>query len=158
MARMPQLRFQLYTFAGSWPWCYGLAYVGLKLGERWDSDPRLRAIMHQADAVIVVALVAGLAWYIWRHWRSRRADRPSFGHPSPGLIGSREREATRARAVRSRRVDTRSARSRATVCARMANIVGWGCEAVRGDPGESGVNVRFQDACRAARYLLGSGA
>ena len=72
MARMPQLRFQLYTFAGSWPWCYGLAYVGLKLGERWDTDPRLRAIMHQADAVIVVALVAGLAWYIWRHWRSRR--------------------------------------------------------------------------------------
>ena len=72
MARMPQLRFQLYTFVGSWPWCFGLAYVGLKLGERWDSDPRLRAIMHQADAVIVVALVAGLAWYIWRHWRSRR--------------------------------------------------------------------------------------
>ena len=74
IARMPQLRFQLYTFAGSWPWCYALAYVGLKLGERWDSDPRLRAIMHQADAVIVVALLAGLAWWVWRHWRARRAD------------------------------------------------------------------------------------
>ncbi len=41
MARMPQLKFQLYTFVGSWLWCYALAYVGFKLGERWDSDPRL---------------------------------------------------------------------------------------------------------------------
>jgi membrane protein DedA with SNARE-associated domain len=73
MARMPQLRFQLYTFAGSWPWCFALAYVGMKLGQRWDSDPRLRAIMHKADAVVVVALIAGLAWFIWRHWRTRRA-------------------------------------------------------------------------------------
>ncbi len=74
MARMPQLPFQLYTFAGSWPWCFALAYVGMKLGERWESDPRLRELMHRADAVIVAALVAGLAWWVWRHWRSRRAD------------------------------------------------------------------------------------
>lgn len=74
IARMPQLPFQLYTFAGSWPWCFALAYVGFKLGERWDSDPRLRAIMHQADVVVVALLVAGLAWYVWRHWRARRAD------------------------------------------------------------------------------------
>jgi membrane protein DedA with SNARE-associated domain len=72
IARMPQLQFQLYTFAGSWPWCFALAYVGMKLGERWDSDPRLRAIMHQADAMVVVLLIAGLAWYVWRHWRARR--------------------------------------------------------------------------------------
>jgi membrane protein DedA with SNARE-associated domain len=72
IARMPQLQFQLYTFAGSWPWCFALAYVGMKLGEHWQSDPRLRAIMHQADAVVVVLLIAGLAWYLWRHWRSRR--------------------------------------------------------------------------------------
>jgi membrane protein DedA with SNARE-associated domain len=72
IARMPQLPFQLYTFAGSWPWCFALAYVGFKLGERWDSDPRLRAIMHQADVVVVALLVAGLAWYVWRHWRARR--------------------------------------------------------------------------------------
>src|SRR5215471_18178473 len=25
IARMPRLRFHLYTFAGSWPWCFGLA-------------------------------------------------------------------------------------------------------------------------------------
>ena len=71
MARMPQLKFQLYTFVGSWLWCYALAWVGMKLGERWDSDPRLRTIMHGADAVILAALAAAIAWYVWWHWRHR---------------------------------------------------------------------------------------
>jgi membrane protein DedA with SNARE-associated domain len=31
IARMPQLRFHIYTFVGSWPWCFALAYAGLKL-------------------------------------------------------------------------------------------------------------------------------
>ena len=33
IARMPRGRFHLYTFLGSWPWCLGLAYLGMKLGE-----------------------------------------------------------------------------------------------------------------------------
>jgi len=72
IARMPQLPFQLYTFAGSWPWCYALAYVGYLLGERWDSDPRLRAAMHGFDLVIAALLVLGLGWFVWRHLRGRR--------------------------------------------------------------------------------------
>ena len=71
IAGMPQMRFQLYTFLGSWPWCMALAYVGYVLGERWDSDPRLRDFMHRFDAVILVGLLALLAWYGWRHWRQR---------------------------------------------------------------------------------------
>lgn len=72
IARMPQLPFQLYTFAGSWPWCYALAYVGYLLGERWDSDPRLRAAMHRFDFAIVALLVLGLGWFAWRHLQGRR--------------------------------------------------------------------------------------
>ena len=34
IASMPQLRFHAYTFIGSWPWCYVLAYVGMKLGDQ----------------------------------------------------------------------------------------------------------------------------
>ncbi|HEX7966601.1 MAG TPA: DedA family protein [Stellaceae bacterium] len=75
IARMPQLRFQVYTFLGSWPWCYALAYVGYKLGERWDSDPSLREFMHRFDAVIVAAIVLGFGWYVWRHWHHRVAAR-----------------------------------------------------------------------------------
>lgn len=71
LAAMPRLRFHLYTFLGSWPWCFALAYVGFALGERWQSDPRLRAFMHQFDAVVAVALLALATWWIWRHWRQR---------------------------------------------------------------------------------------
>jgi membrane protein DedA with SNARE-associated domain len=71
IARMPQARFQIYTFLGSWPWCFALAYIGMKLGERWQSDPTLRDVMHRFDAVIVAAGVLALAWYVRRHWRHR---------------------------------------------------------------------------------------
>ena len=76
IARMPQGRFQLYTFLGSWPWCYALAYVGEQLGERWNTDPRLKAFMHRFDGVIVAGIVALVVWYVWAHWkhRTRRKD------------------------------------------------------------------------------------
>lgn len=73
IARMPLVRFHLYTFLGSWPWCFALAWVGMKLGHAWDSDPRLKAIMHKADAAIVVAVVAGVAWFVWHRRRARVA-------------------------------------------------------------------------------------
>jgi membrane protein DedA with SNARE-associated domain len=71
IARMPQARFQIYTFLGSWPWCYGLAYIGRELGERWDTDPALRQFMHRFDAVIIGAMVVAVVWYVRRHWRHR---------------------------------------------------------------------------------------
>jgi membrane protein DedA with SNARE-associated domain len=69
LARMPMLKFQLYSFIGSWPWCFALAYAGFVLGSRWDSDPTFRRLFHEFDAVIVVLLVAGLAWFICARWR-----------------------------------------------------------------------------------------
>jgi membrane protein DedA with SNARE-associated domain len=33
IARMPRVPFHVYTFLGSWPWCFGLAYLGMKLGD-----------------------------------------------------------------------------------------------------------------------------
>jgi membrane protein DedA with SNARE-associated domain len=71
IARMPRLRFHLYTFAGSWPWCFALAWIGMKLGEQWDKDPRLKQWFHRLDAVIVVLLLAGILWFVWSHWKNR---------------------------------------------------------------------------------------
>jgi membrane protein DedA with SNARE-associated domain len=72
LARMPMLKFQVYTFLGSWPWCLALAYVGFVLGARWDSDPTLRKLFHDFDAVIAVAALAALAWFVWSRWREIR--------------------------------------------------------------------------------------
>jgi membrane protein DedA with SNARE-associated domain len=72
LARMPMLKFQIYSFVGSWPWCFALAYVGMLLGARWDSDPTLRRLFHEFDAVIAAVLIAGLAWFVWSRWREVR--------------------------------------------------------------------------------------
>ena len=68
IARMPRGRFQLYTFLGSWPWCFALAWFGMKLGENWRV---LGKYLHKFDAVILAALVVGIAWFVWSHWQNR---------------------------------------------------------------------------------------
>ncbi|HUB29902.1 MAG TPA: DedA family protein [Terracidiphilus sp.] len=72
IAKMPQLRFHLYTFIGSWPWCFVLAYVGMKLGERWHTDPRFEEAFHRFHLVVELALVAAIVWFIWSHLDRRR--------------------------------------------------------------------------------------
>jgi membrane protein DedA with SNARE-associated domain len=71
VARMPQLRFHIYTFVGSWPWCLGLAWVGFKLGARWDSDPRLKTWFHRFDFAIGGLIVAAVVWFVWSRWQHR---------------------------------------------------------------------------------------
>jgi membrane protein DedA with SNARE-associated domain len=75
LARMPMLQFQIYTFLGSWPWCFGLAYIGMVLGARWDSDPTFRSLFHRFDAVILALLAAGAAWFVWARWRGIRRQK-----------------------------------------------------------------------------------
>jgi len=71
IARMPFWKFQVYTFVGSWPWCFLLAYVGVKLGQAWETNPALKRIMHSLDAVVLAVIVIAAGWYVWRHWRNR---------------------------------------------------------------------------------------
>jgi membrane protein DedA with SNARE-associated domain len=71
IARMPQLRFHIYTFIGSWPWCYALAYVGMKLGQAWETDPRFKAAFHRFHLAVEIVLVLGIVWFVWTHWKNR---------------------------------------------------------------------------------------
>jgi len=74
VARMNIPRFIIYTFAGSLPWCIGLAYVGQKLGEHWDKDPRLKTLFHRFDFVIGIVIVLAAAWWIWRHLKHSKSE------------------------------------------------------------------------------------
>jgi membrane protein DedA with SNARE-associated domain len=69
MARMPFMRFQIYTFLGSAPWCLALAYLGFRLGKAWDSDPAMRSFFQRFDWVVAGLLVASFAYYLFRRWR-----------------------------------------------------------------------------------------
>jgi membrane protein DedA with SNARE-associated domain len=75
VARMNIPRFIFYTFAGSLPWCLGLAYVGVKLGEKWNKDETLKTWFHRFDFVIGIVVVLGATWWIWRHIKHLRQDR-----------------------------------------------------------------------------------
>jgi membrane protein DedA with SNARE-associated domain len=68
IARMPLLRFHAYTFAGSFPWCLALAWLGMKAGENWRY---LGRYFHQFDVVIGLIIVAGVVWFLWTHWKHR---------------------------------------------------------------------------------------
>ena len=72
VARMRLVPFHIYTFVGSWPWCFGLAWIGMRLGGRWNSDPRLKEWFHRADALIAALLVVGVALYVWHRVRGVR--------------------------------------------------------------------------------------
>jgi membrane protein DedA with SNARE-associated domain len=74
VARMNLSRFVIYTFAGSLPWCLALAYVGQKLGEQWDKDPRLKTWFHRFDFLIGIAGVLFVTWWIWRHIKHSRVQ------------------------------------------------------------------------------------
>ena len=65
VARMPLFRFHLYTFIGSWPWCFGLAWIGMKLGDQWRTDPRLGGVLHKLDFLIVGLILAAGLWFVW---------------------------------------------------------------------------------------------
>jgi len=72
ISRMRLGTFCLYTFLGALPWSLALAYVGMKLGENWDT---LGGYFHKADILIGVLLVVAVTWYVWRHLNNLKKDR-----------------------------------------------------------------------------------
>ncbi|MCU1265786.1 MAG: Alkaline phosphatase [Acidobacteria bacterium] len=81
VARMNLTRFVLYTFAGSLPWCLGLAYVGQKLGEKWNKDETLKTLFHRFDFVIGIIGVLAIIWWVRRHLKHLKDDKAgAAGH------------------------------------------------------------------------------
>ncbi len=68
IARMPRIPFHIYTFLGSWPWCFGLAWLGVKLGDHWMD---LKPYFLKFKEVILVLLILGVGWFVRTHWKNR---------------------------------------------------------------------------------------
>ena len=43
----------------------------MKLGNAWNTDPRVKAVMHSLDVVIVVVVLAAVAWFVWHKLKAR---------------------------------------------------------------------------------------
>jgi membrane protein DedA with SNARE-associated domain len=78
IARMNQLRFHIFTFIGSWPWCFGLAYIGHRLGQRWNDDPKLKATMHGLDGLVLVIIAGLVIFYVVTRVRHARGEGRQF--------------------------------------------------------------------------------
>lgn len=73
LGRMNLVKFHIYTAFGSLIWCGGLAWLGMVLGDKWNSDPRIKAAFHSADLVIGVLLIAAVVAVAWFKLRGLRA-------------------------------------------------------------------------------------
>lgn len=67
IARMPLVRFLVYSAIGSYLWCLGLAALGARLGARWDI---LGPYFHRADVLIAVGVLVMAGAYLY-YRRSR---------------------------------------------------------------------------------------
>ena len=72
ITKMPFIKFCIYTFLGSFPWCFLLAYVGTVVG---NNLAVLTPIFRSFEVVIIIALVILLVLYIWRHILNDRKAR-----------------------------------------------------------------------------------
>jgi membrane protein DedA with SNARE-associated domain len=73
IARMRFWRFVIYTFIGSLPWCFMLAYVGKVLGENWKS---LKVYFHRADILIAILLALAVFFFVYRHVKPEKRNSP----------------------------------------------------------------------------------
>jgi membrane protein DedA with SNARE-associated domain len=67
VARMRLLPFTIYTLAGSFIWCFALAYAGMKLGQHWEA---LGPFFHRFDTVIALILAAIAAVVLYQRLKS----------------------------------------------------------------------------------------
>ncbi|MGH9487905.1 MAG: DedA family protein [Terriglobales bacterium] len=71
VARMPVVRFNLYTFIGSLPWCFALLFVGDRLGQHWQA---VAPWFHQFDAIWAPVVAVLIALAVWHHVRRFRRE------------------------------------------------------------------------------------
>jgi len=71
VAKMNQLKFHIYTFIGSFPWCYALAYIGMRLGDKFRTDPRFKSLFDRFHVAVEVVIVAAFVYFVVSHWKNR---------------------------------------------------------------------------------------
>ena len=41
----------------------------MTLGDRWQTDPRVRSAFRHADAVVIAVVALAIAWFVWTRLR-----------------------------------------------------------------------------------------
>jgi len=71
VARMNFVKFTLWSFVGSFIWCWALGLAGYVFGEHWE---RVRDLMRPLDIPIVIILGVLVGIFIYRHVKTRKDE------------------------------------------------------------------------------------
>ncbi len=69
VAKVPRIPFLIYSFVGSVIWTAFLAFLGMKLGENWNT---LRERFHWLDTAIIILIIMGAVWWLVRHIKRKK--------------------------------------------------------------------------------------
>lgn len=67
-------KFVAYTFLGSLPWCFVLAYLGTQLGPRWEIISRY---FHVLDIIVVIGIIGAIGYLIYKHKKGKTQKTPN---------------------------------------------------------------------------------
>jgi membrane protein DedA with SNARE-associated domain len=71
VAKMPFVRFTVFTVLGCIPWVFMIAFIGKEAGDNWE---QWKEHLHYVDYVVVVAIVLCAVWLFVRYRRRRGTD------------------------------------------------------------------------------------
>jgi membrane protein DedA with SNARE-associated domain len=66
VARMPLVKFVVYTLAGCIPWVLALAIIGREVGDRWDE---WKNYLHYFDYAVIAAIAIAIVYLLVRRRR-----------------------------------------------------------------------------------------
>jgi membrane protein DedA with SNARE-associated domain len=71
VAKMPFVRFTVFTVLGCIPWVFMIAFIGKEAGDNWE---QWKEHLHYVDYVVVAAIVLCAVWLFVRYRRRRGTD------------------------------------------------------------------------------------
>ena len=71
VAEMPFVKFAVFSFLGSIPWCFALTYLGFVLGSNWMV---IRQYGHYLDILAGLAIVGFIVKIIWDYYNDKNVD------------------------------------------------------------------------------------
>jgi membrane protein DedA with SNARE-associated domain len=79
IAKMNFPKFLIYSFLGSVPWTFALAFIGYKFGPQLQAQmAKLSNIFHGLDAIVIVVFLVLVGLYVYRHIKHDRAARAAM--------------------------------------------------------------------------------
>lgn len=72
IGKMEVKRFTVLTAVGSFPWCFALAYLGYRLGDKWDTISRDYG--HYLDYIIIAVLIVIGIYYLRKLLKDRKEE------------------------------------------------------------------------------------